>query len=162
VMLGMVEEDPAEDEEDDEVLAVMAHYIMVHSKEKEGVKKKKKKYKPKSGQYQLEAGIKQFGEQGETAVTKELDQFNKYGVFEPKHVRDLSEEDKKKALSSLIFLKEKKSGVIKARSCANGNPQKEHIAKEEAVLLTIALESVFITSTIDAKESRKVVTVDKP
>ncbi len=95
-------------------------------------------------------------------MTKELDQFNKYGVFEPKHARDLSEEDKKKALSSLIFLKEKKSGVIKARSCANGSPQREHIAKEEAAAPTVALESVFITSTIGAKESRKVVTVDIP
>ena len=93
-------------------------------------------------------------------MTKELDQFNKYRVFEPKHSRDLSEEDKKKALSSLIFLKEKKRRVIKARSCANGNPQREHIAKKEAAALTVALKSVFITSTIDAKESRKVVTVD--
>ncbi len=95
-------------------------------------------------------------------MTEELDQFNKYGVFEPKHARDLSEEDKKKALSSLIFLKEKKSGLIKACSCANGNSQREHIAKEETAVPTIALESVFITSTIDAKESRKVVTVDIP
>jgi hypothetical protein len=62
VMLAMVEEDPVEDEENKEMLAAVAHYIMVHYKEKEGVKKKKKKYKPKSGQYQLEAGIKQFGE----------------------------------------------------------------------------------------------------
>ncbi len=69
-------------------------------------------------------------------------------------------EDKKKALSSLIFLKEKKSGVIKARSCANGNPQREHITKKEAAVPTVALKSVFITSTIDAKESRKVVMVD--
>jgi hypothetical protein len=43
-MLAMVEEDPAEDKEDKEVLAAGAHYIMVHYKEKEGVKKKKKKY----------------------------------------------------------------------------------------------------------------------
>jgi hypothetical protein len=65
-------------------------------------------------------------------------------------------------LSSFIFLKEKKGEVIKVRSCTNGNPQREHIAKEEAAAPTIALESVFITSTIDAKESRKVVTVDIP
>ncbi len=109
VMLIMVEEDPAEDKENEEVLAVVARYIMVHYEEKEGEKKKKNKYKPKSGQYQLEAQVKQFGERGETAVTKELDQFNKYGVFKPKHARDLSEEDKKMTLSSLIFLKEKKS-----------------------------------------------------
>ena len=137
VMLAMAEKDLTEDIENEEVLAAVVHYIMVHYTEKEGVKKKKKKYKPKSGQYQLEAGIKRFGEQGETAVTKELDQFNKFGVFEPKHARDLSEEDKKKALSSLIFLKEKKSRVIKACSCANMNPQREHIAKEEAVAPTV-------------------------
>ena len=110
----------------------------------------------------MEAGIKRFGERGETAVTKELVQFNEYKVFEPKHANDLSEEDRKKALSSLIFLKEKKSGAIKARSCANGSVQREHVAKEEEAALTVGLDSVFITSTIDAKERRKVVTIDIP
>jgi hypothetical protein len=162
VMLAMVEEDLVEDEEDMEVLAAVAHCIMVHYEEKEEAKKKKKNYKPKSGQYQLERGIKRFGEQGETAETKELNQFNKYGVFVPKHARDLLEEDKKKALSSIIFPKEKKSGVIKARSCTNRNPQREHITKEEAAAPIVALKSVFITSTIDAKESRKVMTIDIP
>jgi hypothetical protein len=66
-------------------------------------------------------------------------------------------------LSLLIFLKEKKSGAIKARSCANGSVQREHVAKEEAAAPTVGLDSVFITSTIDhAKESRKVVTIDIP
>jgi len=150
---------PADDEEDEEVLAAAAHFIMFHYEEKEGIKKKKKKkYKPsKAGQDQMEAGIKRFGEWGEIAVTKELDQFNKYKVFEPKHAYDLSEEDRKKALSSLIFLKEKKNGTIKARSRANGS-----VAKEEAGAPTVGLDSVFITSTIDAKESRKVVTIDIP
>jgi len=61
-------------------------------------------------------------------VTKKLDQFNKYKVFEPKLANELSEEDRKKALSSLIFLKEKKGGAIKARSCANGSVQREHVS----------------------------------
>ena len=65
-------------------------------------------------------------------MTKELDQFNKYGVFEPKHANDLLEEDRKKALSLLISLKEKKGGAIKERYCANGSVQREHVAKEEA------------------------------
>ncbi len=60
----------------------------------------------------------------------------------------------------LIFLKEKKRGVIKAHSRANGNPQREHVVKEEAAAPTVGLNSVFITSTIYAKESRKVVAVD--
>ncbi len=57
-------------------------------------------------------------------MTKELVLFNKYRVFEPKHMSDLSEEDKRKALSLLILQKEKKSRVIKACSCTNGNPQR--------------------------------------
>jgi len=164
LMLATVEKEiPADDDKDEEVLAAVAHFIMVHYKEKEGIKKKKKKkYKPKAGQYQLEAGIKRFGERGETAVTKELDQFNKYKVFVPKHAKDLSEEDKKKALSLLIFLKEKKSRAIKARSCANGSVEREHVTKEETAAPTVGLDSVFITSTIDAKESRKVMTIDIP
>jgi len=79
-------------------------------------------------------------------VTKELVQFNQYKVFEPKHANDLSEEDRKKELSSLIFLKEKKSGAIKTRSCANRSVQREHVAKEEAAAPTVGLDSVFITS----------------
>ncbi len=80
-----------EEDNDEEELAVVAHYVMTHYAEKEVIKKKK--YEPKSGQYQLEAGIKWFGKQGKSAVTEELDQFNKYKVFEPQHANDLSEED---------------------------------------------------------------------
>ena len=80
LMLATVEkENPADDKEDEDVLATVAHFIMVHYEEKEGTKKKKKKkYKPKAGQYQLEEGNKRFGDRGESAVTKELDQFNKF------------------------------------------------------------------------------------
>ena len=55
----------------------------------------------------------------------------------------------------LIFLKEKRDGNVKARLCANGSVQREHVAKEEAAVPTVALESVFVTATIDAKESEK-------
>jgi hypothetical protein len=85
-----------------------------------------------------------------------------YGVFEPQHARDLSDDDKKKELSSMIFPRQKKNGAVKARSCADGNPQREHITKEEAAAPTVALELVFLTSMIDAKENREVVTIDIP
>jgi hypothetical protein len=83
-------------------------------------------------------------------------------VFEPQHAQDLSDNDKKKALSSLIFLRQKKNGEVKARSCANGNPQREHIAKEEAAAPTVTLELVFLTLKIDVKENREVVMIDIP
>ncbi len=87
-----VEEDP---KEDPKRLASIAHYIMMPYAKKESVKKK-----------QLEAGLKHFGERSEMAVSKELKQFNVYNVFEPLYADKLSQEEKSKALTSLIFLKE--------------------------------------------------------
>ncbi len=54
-----------------------------------------KKYKPNDGQYTLDAQLKKFGDKGETTVTKELRQFNKYNVFEPLDAKSLSESEKK-------------------------------------------------------------------
>ena len=51
---------------------------------------------------------------------------------------------------------------MKARSCANGSVQREHVAKEEAASPTVALESVFVTAAIDMKENTEVVTIDIP
>jgi hypothetical protein len=96
------------------------------------------------------------------AVTKELTQFNLYDVFEPLEADRLTKEERGKALMSLIFLKEKQNGDVKVRSCANGSVQREHVAKEEAAAPTDCLESVFATAVIDAKERRKVVTIDIP
>jgi hypothetical protein len=106
--------------------------------------------------------LKHFGKRGETAVSKELKQFYVYNVFKPLYANKLFDEEKLKALTLLIFLKEKQDGNVKARSCANGSVQREHVAKEEAAAPTVALESVFVTATIDAKEKQKVVTIDIP
>jgi hypothetical protein len=61
-----------------------------------------------------------------------------------------------KALSSLLFLKEKRTGKVKGRVCINGAPQRAYIPKEEAALPTISTESTFITAAIAASERRKV------
>jgi hypothetical protein len=64
-------------------------------------------------------------------------------------VDNLSNKEKSKALTSLIFLREKRDGM---RSCANGSVIREHVAKEEAAAPTVSLESAYVTVTIDAKE----------
>ncbi len=84
LMLVTMGNKPDKEDKDEEVFATIAHYIVAHYAEEEGIKNRKK-YKPKSGQYQLEARIKWFGKQGETVVTKKLNQFNKYKVFKPQH-----------------------------------------------------------------------------
>jgi hypothetical protein len=126
------------------------------------LKKQNMKYKLKSGKYLLDAGLKKFGSRGEMAVTKDLHQFNTYEVFEPLEASTLDEEEKKRALSLLIFLKEKWNGDVQAQSCANGCVQQNHVAKEEAALPTVGLKSVFATAAIDAKENREVVAILGP
>ncbi len=97
-----------------EVMSAVAHSIMVHYAKKELIKKRKKKYKPKDGQYTLDAGLRKFGDEGKTAVMKELCQFNTYNIFELLEANSLSNKEKKGTLSSLIFLKEIRNGTVKA------------------------------------------------
>jgi hypothetical protein len=83
-------------------------------------------------------------------------------VFVPIHVNDLTREERIKAMASLIFLVEKRDGTIKARHCANGSTQRSYMSKEESSSPTVLTESVIITSMIEAKEKRDVMTSDIP
>jgi hypothetical protein len=61
-----------------------------------------------------------------------------------------------------MFLKEKRCGLIKGRGCADGRKQRDYLTKEETSSPTVAIESVMLSCTIDAKEKRDVATVDIP
>ena len=61
-----------------------------------------------------------------------------------------------------MFLTEKCSGEIKARGCADGQKQQEHIAKEESTTPTVSTDALFITSVIAAHEQRDVASADIP
>lgn len=113
-------------------------------------------------QYSLKVGLKKFGEAGEKAVTKELSQFHDMSVFEPIDAGTLTSDDKRATLASLLFLKKKRDGKIKARACADRREQRETTAQDEAVSPTVSIESVFVTATIDAKEGQDVAVIDLP
>ena len=61
-----------------------------------------------------------------------------------------------------MFLKEKWSGKIKGCGCTDGRKQRNLYSREESTSPTVSLESVFLTSVIDAKEGRDVVLADIP
>ncbi len=67
-----------------------------------------------------------------------------------------------KALSLLLFLKEKQTRKVKGRACINGAQQQAYIAKEDVALPAVSTKSVFITSAIAASEKRKVRCYDIP
>jgi hypothetical protein len=73
----------------------------------------------------MNAGIKKFKAKGEAGVTKELTRMHNMNVFRPIEVESLTYDKKKKALSLLMFLKEKRDSSIKVRMCADGRKQKD-------------------------------------
>ena len=113
-------------------------------------------------QFSLRRGIKEFGERAEQGAIKEMKQMHDMDAFIPRHFESLTKEERMRALSTLIFLKEKSSGDIKGRTCVNGAPQREYIRKEDAASPTAATDSLFITGAIDAHERRHVACCDLP
>ena len=75
-------------------------------------------------QYSMKKGIKLFGEKGEEATLKELKQIHDMDTYTPIAASDLTYEQKRKALSALFFLTEKRNGDIKGRKVADGSKQR--------------------------------------
>ena len=113
-------------------------------------------------QYNLKAGLKHFGEKGIAAAKGELTQLHVMDTWVPKYPTMISRAEKVKALSSLMFLKEKRSRKVKGRACVNGAPHRSYINKEDTSSPTVANDSVFITSVIAANKKRFVRCYDVP
>ena len=112
--------------------------------------------------YSLKAGIKKFGDKGSEAATKEMKQLHHRKVFKPNMSSELTTQERKRAMESLIFLTEKRDGRVKARACANGSTQRDYIPREDAASPTASTDSVLITGVIEAKQQRDVMTLDIP
>ena len=111
-------------------------------------------------QYTLKKGLQVFGPPGVEAVYKELQHLHERKVGKPRDTSMLSPMQKKNALGYLIFLKQKRTGQIKGRGCADGCKQRLYTPKDDASSPMVATESVLLSCVIDAKERRDVATVD--
>ncbi len=84
-------------------------------------------------------------------------------MFHPVKVEALTYNERKKALSSLMFLKEKRDSLVKAPMCANGCKQKDGTwLKQDTTSATVAMELVFITAIIDVHKGHDVPCFDIP
>ena len=110
--------------------------------------------------YNLRQGLNQFGKEGLKAVQNKMKQLHERNVFKPIHPYKLTKEERSKTMENLIFLTEKKDGRIKVRPCGNGSIRHAYIPKDDAASLTASTESAVITSTIEAKQNRDVITAD--
>ena len=113
-------------------------------------------------QYSLNKGLKEFGITGVQAVLNELQQLHDRNVLTPVFKSALTHAERKLALPYLMFLKQKRSGQVKGRGCADGRKQRSYMTKEEVSSPTVSIESVMLTSVVDAMEGRDIATVDIP
>jgi hypothetical protein len=113
-------------------------------------------------QYPMHKGLRIFGDKGIEAVRQEMQQFDDSDVGVPLDPNDLSMEQRERVLKYLMYLKEKRDRKIKGRGCDDGRPQRLWTDKHESSSPTAALESLMISSTIDAAERRDIATIDIP
>ena len=95
-------------------------------------------------------------------MLKELKQLHDRMVLEPKRAEKMTPAEKKASLQYLMFLKKKRSGMIKGRGCADGRKQRLYLNKDDVSAPTVATEALLLTCLIDAMEGRDVATVDIP
>ena len=76
--------------------------------------------------------------------------------------KSLTTEEHKKSCEAVNSMKEKSSGEIKGRTCANGSGQCDCIGKEEATNPAVSMESVLLTAEMEAKQHHKVQTCVTP
>ena len=91
-----------------------------------------------------------------------MEQLHKRSVFKPRHPKDLTQQQKARSLESLIFITEKRDGRMKARTCGNGSKQRQWMIKEDTSSPTVSIQSVFLTSAIEAHENCEVAVIDIP
>lgn len=103
-------------------------------------------------QLNVKEGSRQFGEKGNEALLKELNQLHEQQALIPKRKEETSYEESKKALRYLMFIKEKRDSTMKARGCADGRSQWEYTDKEDTSSPTVSLEAMLLTCATDAKE----------
>ena len=74
-------------------------------------------------QMSLKMGMKKHGDRAMKGMTKELRQTHMRDSFIPRHEKSLTREDWKKACEAVNPMKEKLTGEMKGRTCADGRRQ---------------------------------------
>ena len=111
-------------------------------------------------QMTAKAGIKKHGQKAIDALYKEFCQLDDKSVFEGIDASTLTYEQRKSALRAVNLIKEKRTGQIKGRTCANGRPQRKLFTKEQTASPTVSTDALMLSILIDVKEGRDVAVAD--
>ena len=105
-------------------------------------------------------GLRKHGKAAEEALMKEftqLEQMNAYVSIDPS---TLTNEQKRAALRALNLFKEKRNGVLKGRTCADGRPQRNMYDKSQTASPTVSTDALMLSIILEAYEGRNVATAD--
>ena len=95
-------------------------------------------------------------------TTNDLQQNHDFGTYIPVMSKELTREEKIKALYALMFIMEKRDDRVKARKVVVGSKQYTFpgYIKSDWSSPTVTTDGVIITSTIEAHEGRDVAVLD--
>lgn len=110
----------------------------------------------------MRKGLELFGQAGLKAMEKEMRQFNDWNIMSPVHILELTKQQKNRALSYLVNLKQEQDGSIKRRGYDDGKEQRLWQNNSAISSPTLSIKSLFLTCTIDTKERRDVAAADLP
>ena len=112
----------------------------------------------------VQKALSLYGDDASESIKKELKQLIDKGVFKPVRKADLSPDERKRAIRSLMFLKEKftpsgKFQKLKARLVADGSRQDRTIYNDSSSP-TASVPALFTVFGIAAAEGRDVASLD--
>merc|ERR1711966_512027 len=117
--------------------------------------------------YSLRKGTELFGEKAEQATMTELSQIDDFERYRPLHKHEISEQDRRDALESMIKVTEKRADEeghrkIKSRIVADGSKQRsyEGYEKSDGSSPTARTDNVIMTGVVDAHERRNIAIID--
>ena len=97
----------------------------------------------------------------------ELTEVDDLETYEPQRIEDLTYEDEKEALESLILISEKRADQdghkkIKGQCVTVDSKQRTYdgYEKSDGLLAMVITDSIFLTGVIEANESRAMSTID--
>jgi hypothetical protein len=114
----------------------------------------------KKTQMSFKEGLRRYGKDAEAALMKEFAQLEDLDVYEAVNVRSLTSEQRRSALRAINLIKEKRSGVLKGRTVADGRAQRSLYDKSKTASPTIANDALMLSIIIEAYEGRDVATAD--
>ena len=113
-------------------------------------------------QMQARTGIKKHGQRAIAVMFKEYVQLKDLDVMEKVSYNSLTTEQKKRALRAINLIKEKRNGVLKGRTVADGRAQRAYVPREEATSPALGHETLIASAVVDAFERRDVGLFDVP